>query len=315
MTSVAQTTSTPSQSAPTQLDPAVEAAAFKRLYPRKYLSRFLEHDRRPDGRPTDSWREVGVNAGAVSTANGSALIRLGDTTVVCGIKAETAEPDWDRPNEGWLVPNVDLPAISSPNFKPGPPVDEAQVFSQQIYDLLISSNVLPLRKLGIRPGKSAWVLYIDIVCINYDGNAFDAAVLAVMTALRNTVLPVATYDEDADQTICSRTETRNLKDDLRSIPLACTFGIFDNKYLLPDPSAFELPLCPTTITIAIDSTDPTSSSKSKSKSTKAAEPRIRLVRQEGMGGYAGKAGIEVVGECIGAAKARVRELSEKLYGQ
>lgn len=41
------------------------------------------------------------------------------------------------------------------------------------------------------------------------------------------VLPVATYDEDADQTICSRTETRNLKDDLRSIPLACTFGIFD----------------------------------------------------------------------------------------
>lgn len=40
--------------------------------------------------------------GAVSTANGSALIRLGDTTVVCGIKAETAEPDWDRPNEGWL---------------------------------------------------------------------------------------------------------------------------------------------------------------------------------------------------------------------
>lgn len=36
------------------------------------------------------------------------------------------------------VPNVDLPAISSPNFKPGPPVDEAQVFSQQIYDLLIS---------------------------------------------------------------------------------------------------------------------------------------------------------------------------------
>lgn len=40
--------------------------------------------------------------GAVSTASGSALIRLGDTTIVCGIKAETAEPDWDRPNEGWL---------------------------------------------------------------------------------------------------------------------------------------------------------------------------------------------------------------------
>ena len=98
------------------------------------------------------------------------------------------------------------------------------------------------------------MLYIDIVCINYDGNAFDAAVLAVMTALRNSQsltlfsveslepelivvrchadgeiakLPVAQYDEDLDQTICSRTEMRELKDEMRAVPLACTFGIFD----------------------------------------------------------------------------------------
>ena len=30
------------------------------------------------------------------------------------------------------------------------------------------------------------MLYIDVVCINYDGNAFDAAVMAVMAALRNS---------------------------------------------------------------------------------------------------------------------------------
>jgi len=40
-------------------------------------------------------------------------------------------------------------------------------------------------------------------------------------------LPVARYDEDLDQTICSRTETRELKDEMRAVPLACTFGIFD----------------------------------------------------------------------------------------
>lgn len=40
--------------------------------------------------------------GAVSTANGSALVRLGDTTIVCGIKAEVAEPDWKTPNHGWI---------------------------------------------------------------------------------------------------------------------------------------------------------------------------------------------------------------------
>lgn len=40
--------------------------------------------------------------GAVSTADGSSLVRLGDTTVVCGVKAEIAEPDLDAPEDGFL---------------------------------------------------------------------------------------------------------------------------------------------------------------------------------------------------------------------
>lgn len=40
--------------------------------------------------------------GSIGTANGSALVRLGDTTIVCGVKAEIAEPDLDRPDEGWI---------------------------------------------------------------------------------------------------------------------------------------------------------------------------------------------------------------------
>lgn len=45
---------------------------------------------------------------------------------------------------------------------------------------------MPPKSLIIAPGKAAWVIYIDVVCINYDGNAYDAAVLAVMAALRNS---------------------------------------------------------------------------------------------------------------------------------
>ena len=82
----------------------------------------------------------------------------------------------------------------------------------------------------------------------------------------------------------------------------------NSKYLLPDPTSFELAVCPTIITVALDSTDP-----SKIDQQTKAGPKIRLIRQEGMGGYAGKSGMEVVGECLGAAKSRVRELSAKLY--
>ena len=37
-----------------------------------------------------------------STAEGSALVRLGDTMVVCGVKAEIAEPELDLPEHGFL---------------------------------------------------------------------------------------------------------------------------------------------------------------------------------------------------------------------
>ena len=40
--------------------------------------------------------------GSISTADGSALVRLGNTTVVCGVKAEIAEPELDLPDNGFI---------------------------------------------------------------------------------------------------------------------------------------------------------------------------------------------------------------------
>jgi len=56
------------------------------------------------------------------------------------------------------------------------------------YQLTVRSRTLPPASLCIAPGKAVWAIYIDVVCINYDGNAFDAAVLAVMAALKNSEL-------------------------------------------------------------------------------------------------------------------------------
>lgn len=40
--------------------------------------------------------------GSINTADGSALVRMGGTTIVCGVKAEIAEPDLEKPDEGFL---------------------------------------------------------------------------------------------------------------------------------------------------------------------------------------------------------------------
>jgi exosome complex RNA-binding protein Rrp42 (RNase PH superfamily) len=40
--------------------------------------------------------------------------------------------------------------------------------------------------LCIQPGKAVWTIYVDAVCINFDGNAFDATILAMGAALSNS---------------------------------------------------------------------------------------------------------------------------------
>ncbi|KAL1759689.1 ribosomal protein S5 domain 2-type protein, partial [Schizophyllum commune] len=204
---------------------ALKASVFQRLHPRIYYERFLEERVRPDGREFDAWRDVAVNVGSISTADGSSLVRLGDTTIVCGVKAEIAQPDLDSPEDGFIVPNVDLPAICSPKFKPGPPTEEAQVLSDRLNEVLTAHDVLPTSSLIIHPGKAAWVLYIDATCINYDGNAFDATLIAMIAALKSTRLPRANYDEDTGKVTCSRHDRVPLT--LTNLPIAMSFGVFN----------------------------------------------------------------------------------------
>ncbi|KAI9057666.1 ribosomal protein S5 domain 2-like protein [Trametes sanguinea] len=271
---------------------ALKALTFQRLHPKTYLERFLSENLRPDGREFDEWRDISVNVGSISTADGSALVRLGSTTVVCGVKAEIAEPELDKPQDGFLVPNLDLPAICSPKFKPGPPTDEAQVLSDRLNEVLVASGIVPTSSLCIEPGKAVWVLYVDATCINYDGNAFDATLLAMVAALKNTRLPKATYYEDTKRTICSRKVMEPLQ--IGRLPASFSFGIFDGTHILADPTSFEEPLLDTTISVVIDENG-----------------GLTSVMQLGLGIVGGD---DVLEKCIQAAKECWRTSRKSIYG-
>lgn len=85
----------------------------------------------------------------------------------------------------WTVPNVELSPLCSPKFNPGAPSEKAQSVSEFIHQLFVKSQVFPLADLCIEEGKAVWVLYADIVCLNYDGNILDASLLALTTALKD----------------------------------------------------------------------------------------------------------------------------------
>lgn len=80
-----------------------------------------------------------VAMGEVGTADGSAAVRLGRTSCVAGIKAELSNPPIDNPGHGWLVPNVSITSVSSPDVVPGPPPPQAQTLSQHLAEVLAVS--------------------------------------------------------------------------------------------------------------------------------------------------------------------------------
>ena len=130
------------------------------------------------------------------------------------------------------------------------------------------SNFLPLSSLCIHRGKSVWVLYVDATCINYDGNAFDATLLAMVAALKNSTyfslfpirlllsllsvsplplrtfylatLPQATFNLEKNVTICSRRAPRLPLQLNPNTPISVSFGIFDSCVIRFFPIVYNL---------------------------------------------------------------------------
>lgn len=62
-------------------------AFYRVIHPIKYYRDYINHNVRPDGREYDQFRPIRINVNSIGTADGSAIVKLGNTTVVCGIKA------------------------------------------------------------------------------------------------------------------------------------------------------------------------------------------------------------------------------------
>ncbi|XP_042305688.1 exosome complex component RRP43 [Sceloporus undulatus] len=225
------------------------AGGFRTVEPLEYYRRFLKENCRPDGRDLGEFRTTTVNIGSITTADGSALVKLGNTTVVCGIKAEFAAPHADSSNKGYIVPNVDLPPLCSSRFRPGPPGEEAQAASQFIADVIENSQVVRKEDLCIVDGKIVWVLYCDIICLDYDGNLLDTCMCAFLAALRNVQLPAVTINEETGLAEVNLKEKNPLT--IRKHPVASSFVLFDT-VMVVDPTAEEEDLATGVITVVTD---------------------------------------------------------------
>ncbi|WFD03343.1 hypothetical protein MOBT1_002032 [Malassezia obtusa] len=223
----------------------VQTAIFKKLYPVDFLRRHLEEQVREDGRALDEFRPVSLATGILTHGSGSALVRFGaGTMVTAAVQAQVTEPHHDRPHEGFIVPSIDLSPLCSPQYRLGPPSDDAQALSHYLQLFLDQSQALPRESLCIEPGVAVWSLHVDVVCVSADGNVLDAAALAAIAALGDCKLPHVLHCESAQMCVCARERTEKLA--LQYLPILSTFGLYDSyvfrlpsTYLLADLAAFE----------------------------------------------------------------------------
>lgn len=220
------------------MDPLVVA---RTLYGSEYLKRFLAQGIRPDGRQPKRARPV-----AISGNECPMICRIGNSMVACGVKLELAAPKAETPDEGYLVPNVDIPALCDPTHKPGPPSLRSQVMSRMLLDILMSNHVVKLTDLIILKGKLCWCVYVDVMCLSDDGCLLDGVVAAAMAALRKVKIPKVNIPDPSAQPVVDPNETTSLQ---LSCHLAAATVVTLGKDILVDPTAEEIEMCESLVTV------------------------------------------------------------------
>lgn len=199
---------------------------------RAYLSLY-EKGLRADGRGIHEPRRISIKTNVLDKAEGSAHVSLGNTQVLVGVKVDIGQPFKDTPNQGVLVVHAENVPLASPIFEPGPP-DENAIELARIVDRSIREvRAVDLESLVIRVGEKAWNLWVDIYVLDYDGNLYDASMLAAMAALAVTKLP--DYDESETGEIILKRESRVKPLKINSKVVSVTLARIGD-YLIVDPT-------------------------------------------------------------------------------
>ncbi len=156
---------------------------------RAHLLNKLQTDYRFDNRKKEEYRDIKVELGVISKAEGSCRVTLGDTIVLAGTKLGIERPYPDRPDTGSITVNAELLPMSSPDFESGPPGIQSIELARVVDRSIREGGAIDFKKLSIEHGEKAWFVFIDIVSMNNDGNLMDAACLAATGALLNTKYP------------------------------------------------------------------------------------------------------------------------------
>jgi len=116
-------------------------------------------------------------------------VTLADTDVIVGIKAEVGKVHPNFPDEGIIQLEVECSTSVSASFE-GRGGEEMASNLKRMLSLLLSRHGSPLyQQLCIIPNQLCWILHIDCLIVQSQGNLLDCLSFAIRAALQHTTLP------------------------------------------------------------------------------------------------------------------------------
>ncbi|MFH1425277.1 MAG: RNA-binding protein [archaeon] len=211
------------------------------------LSKMFAEGKRFDGRGLLDMRDIELSYGVSNKAEGSARVKIGKTEVIAGVKLEIGTPYSDSPDKGNLMVSGDLLPLASPRYESGPPGFDAIELPRLVDRAIRESGIIEFEKLVVEKGEKVWTIIVDIYPINDDGNVIDAASIAALVAMKNSVFP----ELDEDGKINYDKKTKNSLPLSKEIsPISFSFFKLGDSILL-DPTREEEEACEARITYGI----------------------------------------------------------------
>ena len=118
-------------------------------------------------------------------------------------------------------------------------IEQSQaMLSQLMQEIITESDCVREDDLCIKESQYVWVLYIDLICLNNDGNVQDACCLAMLSALKSLKLYEMFFDEEENKPkLKYPLSFRSIE--LHSEPICTTLFSLEDKILLSDPNKQE----------------------------------------------------------------------------
>eukprot|EP01063_Lacrimia_lanifica_P036667 TRINITY_DN7339_c0_g1_i1.p1 TRINITY_DN7339_c0_g1~~TRINITY_DN7339_c0_g1_i1.p1 ORF type:complete len:317 (+),score=139.06 TRINITY_DN7339_c0_g1_i1:148-1098(+) len=263
-----------------------DVGVYKRFFFPKFAAELADKGLRPDGRKAADFLGSAVSVGALDKALGSAVVAMGSTKVLCGVRGGFIPPVGPKTNRGRVEVQCTVAETAEPGIAEDPMryTQFGNSVASFVDSMLKATNAVDVEKLCVQPELCAWNLHVDLYVLNNGGSLKVACLHAAAAALLNTRLPQMEVHDGQPREV-DGAAPKELG--ITKYPLGTTFCEYKGR-MLADITEEEEALG-SEVTVIHDST-------------------ARLVNVYKQGGA--PLGEEVLKESISAAKARAKTLKQ-----